>query len=219
MLKLYYIIFFSNIIFAQKFENIVDSNNVQNYFQFESANLSEKSLSLDLSQKEKIIEFVNNVVFFHYDEVIIDLQWDTDFIEARANRINETNSIYLRNGILSHKDLGLEAISLIIAHELGHHYGLYPFYEGMKWYPSCEEQADYWAASTAMYKFWGSSCYVKALTNAISQIEKFYITEKGQNIFSTPSTAVGISCQNILPNERIAVYKRVLNNYIRNITQ
>lgn len=54
---------------------------------------------------------------------------------------------------IRHRAVEIEGLGLVLAHEIGHHFGGAPRYPNNPW-ASCEGQADYWGALVAMREVW-----------------------------------------------------------------
>jgi hypothetical protein len=94
--------------------------------------------------------------------------WGDNTANAYAWKEGDKRYIKLLGGLIRHKALKRQGISLIIAHELGHHYGGEPVYPGNGL--SCEGQADYWAAWIAMREVFPGREYYQQMRPAIDQI-------------------------------------------------
>lgn len=115
-----------------------------------------------------------------YPDVVYLVDWDSDVVNAYAWVTNGTRHVALYGGLLRHKTLGREGVALVLAHELGHHYGGAPTYpSGL----SCEGQADYWAGSVGMPTAWGEE-FRRQMIPAIEQITAFFT--KGVEMRITP---------------------------------
>lgn len=80
-----------------------------------------------------------------FPEIKYDVAWNVCLLNGSAWRKISERHVTLYGGLLRHRLIGIEAATLLFAHETGHHYGGPPrdtIYEWM----SCECQADYWAA-------------------------------------------------------------------------
>jgi hypothetical protein len=106
-----------------------------------------------------------------YRDVTYHVDWYDDTVNAYAWVENGTRHVALLGGLIRTEALELEGISLILAHELGHHYGGAPTYpQGL----SCEGQADYYGASTIMRKLWFGITYINMMDPAIDQLGNFF---------------------------------------------
>src|SRR6185312_4209612 len=80
-----------------------------------------------------------------FPEIKYDVAWNVCLLNGSAWRKISERHVTLYGGLMRHRLIGIEAATLLFAHETGHHYGGPPrdaIYEWM----SCECQADYWAA-------------------------------------------------------------------------
>lgn len=79
--------------------------------------------------------------------------WDNDQVNAYANRSGDTWQIHMFGGMARHPQITNDGFALIACHELGHHLGGAPRYNG-RW-ASNEGQSDYWATLKCAHKIWG----------------------------------------------------------------
>jgi len=127
-------------------------------------------LPLDDNAKERTLKLVKQFKRF-YPDITYHVVWKSDRVNAYAwYGCDGKRHVELHGGLIRHKALQIEGLSLILAHEIGHHYGGKPFYiSGF----SCEGQADFWAASVGMRKIYGNS-YRSQVTPAIEQLHNFF---------------------------------------------
>jgi hypothetical protein len=108
---------------------------------------------------------------FFYPDVTYHLDWADNTVNAYAWVSNGVRHVALLGGLVRHASIGLEAIGLVLAHELAHHYGGAPTHgSGL----SCEGQADYYGVLIVLRKVWFGEQYVTQSTDAISQMAKFF---------------------------------------------
>lgn len=76
----------------------------------------------------------------------MDDPWYNGFINAEASQIGREWHLSFDGGLGKIPGLNSDAWTLAVCHELGHHFGGYPFFDapGLKW-ASVEGQADYFA--------------------------------------------------------------------------
>lgn len=107
-----------------------------------------------------------------YPDVTYHINWDDDTVNAYAYKDWFGGAhVALLGGLLRHSALRIEGISLVLAHELGHHYAGEPYYPGRDM--SCEGQSDYWGAGVAMRKVYSGS-YRETLMPGIDQINTLF---------------------------------------------
>lgn len=86
--------------------------------------------------------------------LVIKADWKDATVNAFATREVETWSVHIPGGIARAPGMTKDSLALIVCHELGHHLGGAPrtfLYEG---WPSAEGQADYWATSKCLKKYY-----------------------------------------------------------------
>jgi hypothetical protein len=80
--------------------------------------------------------------------------WHSSVVNAYATREVNSWKVLVAGGIARSKGMTNDSLALIVCHELGHHLGGAPrtfLFEG---WPSAEGQADYWAASKCMKRYY-----------------------------------------------------------------
>jgi hypothetical protein len=106
-----------------------------------------------------------------YPDITFHVDWTDDDVNAYAWVQNGVRHVALKGGLIRHLDLELEGIALILAHEIGHHYGGQPtFPSGL----SCEGQADYYGVRDGMRKVWFGDQYSTMTDVAIQQMADFF---------------------------------------------
>ena len=99
---------------------------------------------------------------------VYHIEWLDNTVNAYAWRQNGQRHVALLGGIIRHRFMQRQGVGLVLAHELGHHYGGAPTYpsNGL----SCEGQADYWGASVGMRAVWRGVHYFEEMRAAIDQL-------------------------------------------------
>jgi hypothetical protein len=123
---------------------------------------------------------------FHsfYPDVVYHVDWADETVNAYAWVDNGTRNIALKGGLLRHPAIQLEATALVIAHELGHHYGGQPtFPQGL----SCEGRADYYGANIIMRRVWFGDFYLRMMEPAVQQLSNFFQPNPGNHGCEHPS--------------------------------
>jgi hypothetical protein len=106
-----------------------------------------------------------------YPDVTYRVDWYDDEVNAYAWVQNGTRYVALKGGLIRLTSLELEGISLVLAHELAHHYGGPPTYpHGL----SCEGQADYYGALVIMRRAWFGEMYLTMMDKAIPQLKSLF---------------------------------------------
>lgn len=107
-----------------------------------------------------------------YPQVTYQFDWADDTVNAYAWVDGSgIRHIAIKGGLVRHVALQMEGIALVIAHELGHHYGGPPTFPGGL---SCEGQADYAAVRDVMRKVWFGEQYATFALAGIAQMAAFF---------------------------------------------
>jgi len=85
---------------------------------------------------------------------VLNANWKDDTVNAFATREADSWSVQIPGGIARGKGMTKDSLALVICHEIGHHLAGAPktfLYDG---WPSAEGQADYWASSKCLKKYY-----------------------------------------------------------------
>jgi hypothetical protein len=100
-------------------------------------------------------EYLLNKYQRAYPEVVFQLAWENDKVNAVVHKDGDVRTVTIMGGAFRHVDMGAEGAGLILAHELGHHFGGEPKSQSAAHaWASCEGQADYWGAAVAQRNVW-----------------------------------------------------------------
>jgi hypothetical protein len=88
-----------------------------------------------------------------FPEVIYELLWESPTVNAQA-WLSSARYVRVYGGLARHPEITRSGLSLMLAHETGHHLGGPPYDPDMPWI-SWQGQADYWAASEGMKRVFG----------------------------------------------------------------
>lgn len=151
-------------------------------------------------------EWVDSLIRHHrffYPDVTYHNEWDDPQVNAFAWVKNGVRHVALMGGLVRDQDLELEGISLVLAHELAHHYGGPPTFPGGL---SCEGQADYNAVLIIMRKVWFGLQYNTTTDAGIAQMANFFGVANNPN---PPGGAAG--CNHPPGACRVATYHAAVN--------
>jgi hypothetical protein len=110
----------------------------------------------------ELIEKVRRV----FPEITYDLLWESATINAQAWRLGSVRYVRVYGGLVRHRTITTPGLALTLAHETGHHLGGLPRDPDIPWM-TWQGQADYWAASTAMPRIFGSKACAMTLRGAL----------------------------------------------------
>src|SRR5258705_6344997 len=88
-----------------------------------------------------------------FPEITYELLWESATINAQA-WLSSARYVRVYGGLARHPEITRPGLSLMLAHETGHHLGGPPYDPDMPWI-SWQGQADYWAASEGMKRVFG----------------------------------------------------------------
>lgn len=101
--------------------------------------------------------------------------WESGTVNAYAQRFGHEDEwgeemppfddwrVVFLGGMARHKEMTKDGFSLIVCHELGHHFGGYPKLSGETMWASIEGQADYFATSKCLRELWSGTDNRKTL--------------------------------------------------------
>ncbi len=115
----------------------------------------------------------------HRADLLVYGQWASDSVNAYAERDMNAWIITIYGGMARHKKLTTDGLKLILCHELGHHLGGAPKKGTNRW-SSAEGQADYFATSKCLRKWWRNETW----DNKEVQVPVYLIDQCAQS-FST----------------------------------
>jgi len=87
-------------------------------------------------------------------QLVFKADWQDGTVNAYATRETETWTIHVPGGIARAKAMTKDSLALILCHELGHHLGGAPHSFLFEGWPSAEGQADYWATSKCLKRYY-----------------------------------------------------------------
>ena len=110
-------------------------------------------LPLDNSVPYEVAEYIVYNFRRFYPEIIYHIDWTDNVVNAYAWMDGGKRHVALKGGLIRHTAVKQEAVGLVLAHEIGHHFGGGPRYPDNPW-ASCEGQADYWGALVCERTVW-----------------------------------------------------------------
>lgn len=126
---------------------------------------------LDYSIPYEMAQYLTAHYKTHFPEVTFEIDWLNEQVNAWAFKVAGRPYVRLAGGLLRHVRVQIEGAGLVIAHELGHHYGGPPRYtEADKSWASCEGQSDYWGAWIAQRKVWWGEYAIDQTTKGAAQL-------------------------------------------------
>ncbi len=144
-------------------------------------------------------------------DLVIIRQWTDPTVDAYATRDDDNNRVIVINGGLArHPLMTPDGFLLLICHELGHHLGGAPKIlrgnSGLRSWSSAEGQADYYATSKCLPRFFNkidgvdtSSVALRIISSGLTVSQVFASLVKGMpqpSLHSKDSTKVGQTLYN-----------------------
>ncbi len=108
-----------------------------------------------------------------YPDIVYHVNWADNTVNAYAWREGSTRHVAILGGLIRHRAVGIEGLGMVIAHEIGHHYGGAPRYPNNPW-ASCEGQSDYWGSMVAMREVWWGEEALRQIEEAAQQLYNLF---------------------------------------------
>ena len=84
------------------------------------------------------------IIAAHGGHLVVNRLWTDETVNASAEQRGSEWIINMYGGLARHKDINFEGMMLVACHELGHHLGGFPLYNGGDWAAN-EGESDYFA--------------------------------------------------------------------------
>jgi hypothetical protein len=125
----------------------------------------------------------------HFKVYYPSVKFNVDWTDARVNAFafiqGGVKNVTICGGLLRHHYIKLEGASLVLAHELGHHFGGPPIYTGQGLTrASCEGQSDYWGALVAMRRVWFGQYAVESIDKGATQLYNLFADGLIENLLT-----------------------------------
>lgn len=121
------------------------------HWPIENPQLSRRSQRRRLAVASRLIGQFQRV----FPEITYELIWESQLVNAQAWRLGTRRYVRVYGGVARCTKITSSGPALILAHETGHHLAGSPRDPHMQWM-TWQGQADFWAASTAMPRVFGS---------------------------------------------------------------
>jgi hypothetical protein len=138
---------------------------------------------LDHTLPYEMAVYLVNHFKVYYPDVTYHIEWGDNTVNAYAWKQGSTRHVAILGGLLRHVYVKQEGAGLVLAHELGHHYGGEPRYPNNPW-ASCEGQSDYWGALIGMRKVWFGHYAMEQIDEGSTQLRNLFMYGlTGGNLF------------------------------------
>jgi hypothetical protein len=110
----------------------------------------------------------------YYPDVNFEIDWLNNDVNAVAFISGGQRYVRVYGGLLRHVRIQVEGAGLVLAHEIGHHFGGPPRYATGATWASCEGQSDYWGARIAQRKVWWGEYSIDQTTKGAAQLRDLF---------------------------------------------
>lgn len=101
----------------------------------------------------------------HGGKLKVYKEWASTTVNAYAQREGEEWKVILLGGIARHKHMTADGFALIVCHEIGHHLGGVPRYDGLDiGWATNEGQSDYYSTMKCLRRYWENADNAGALS-------------------------------------------------------
>ncbi len=105
-----------------------------------------------------------------FPQVTYDLDLGVELANAQAFLEGRRKRVRLFGGLVRHRKIGSAGLSVVLAHETGHHLGGPPFLSYYRWLSS-EERATDWAMTVGLQKVFGKRDALRIGRQGIDQLD------------------------------------------------
>ncbi|MGE0172705.1 MAG: hypothetical protein AB7T49_07970 [Oligoflexales bacterium] len=122
-------------------------------------NKDKVGLEIEEATFNKIIDTVTapfeGLASSHGAQLVVEKLWDDPTVNAQATQDESIWTVRFFGGLARRPEITKDGFALIVCHELGHHFGGYPFiFEWGPWPLSVEGNADYYATHYCLRSLW-----------------------------------------------------------------
>ncbi len=114
-----------------------------------TANITEEEFGTLI---DEVVELYQPLAALHGAELQAKKLWDNSTVNASAQQMGKLWLINMYGGLARRPEVTQDGFSMVVCHELGHHFGGFPF-SPMSW-AADEGQSDYFATQTCARALW-----------------------------------------------------------------
>jgi len=194
------------------FKPVAIPDDALNYFPKEYEVAKPNMLApLDDSVPYEVADYLVRNYKAKFPDVEFHIDWSDDVVNAYAWMQDGTRHVALKGGLLRHQYIKVEGAGLVLAHEIGHHYGGAPRYSSGNTWASCEGQADYWGAMVAQRHVWWGPYAIEQIEKGSQQLYNLFAYGlTAGNLFDKPVPAAAGSCSHPSAACRLETYKAAI---------
>ena len=162
---------------------------------------------LDNSVPYEVAEYIVYNFKRFYPNVVYHIDWTDNTVNAYAWMEGNTRHVALKGGLIRHRYIQQEGVGLVLAHDLGHHYGGGPRYPNNPW-ASCEGQADYWGSLVAERNVWWGQYALEQIEKGSLQVYNLFAYGlRVGNLFEIQTVSLAGICTHPAATCRLATYR------------
>ena len=96
--------------------------------------------------------------------------WDNSNVNAYASQGQDTRYVRVYGGLARRPEVTEDGLILVICHELGHHFGGFPYYKGQ--WAANEGQSDFYSTIACARKVWSKKQNKKKLVGVLPKVKE-----------------------------------------------
>lgn len=135
-------------------------------------------------------------------------RWTDSTVNAYAQQSGKTWMVTMYGGLARRPEVTPDGFAMVVCHELGHHFGGFPFYGDGEW-AATEGQADYFATHVCAKKIWADQAEENARYRTLvpesvkAACDGVYSAEKAQDIcYRTAKAGLSLATLNSVSSGR-----------------
>lgn len=143
----------SGVSFAKSSQTVFAPKN--DWYKYD--NVNSKDASMTEAKFNEIVDYVGSfykdLASGHGANLTFEKKWTDPTVNAYANQSGNTWTVSMFGGLARRPEVTNDGFALVVCHELGHHFGGFPFYDATDWAAS-EGQSDYFATQVCGKRIW-----------------------------------------------------------------
>lgn len=129
-------------------------------------------------------------------KLVVQADWQSTTVNAFARQEGDEWKVIMLGGMARHKHMTADGYALVVCHEIGHHLGGEPRYDGIDiGWASGEGQSDYFSVMKCLRRYWENSDNAAAISGR--EIPQKLIDECSGDALCIRTGLAGLSAANV----------------------